>query len=343
MNKQNKLTSSIALEFLQSGISLPFSSSIGSQVLHLVQSPLEKIDIAALVKLIQMDPGFTTKILQLANSAYIGSLNKITSLRQAVVHIGLEETINIISVLLCRDALPKFPSLDGEFSDKDFWLHSWACAMSNKMLGHPESGSSVLPGELYIAGLLHGIGKLILAIQQPDKFVQCLRNSKDFSQPLAEAEQDVIGTTSADIAAEVLKAWQLSENVCMAVRYYQDPGKATQQYREIAGLTQFAYFIANTSGVGNMGDEFSFDLRETWISRESGLPLSDESVQGNIVGRIYKVLQTKSSALGSLDKDSSDEKEEDAPALSERHWVETGASKGKQKRGFLAWLRSLFS
>lgn len=337
MNKQN-----IALEFLQSGVSLPFSSSIGSQILTLVQQPLEKIDVAALVKLIQVDPGITTKILQLANSSYCGSLTKITSLRQAVVHIGLEETINIISLLLCQKTLPAFPSLNGEFSDRDFWLHSWGCAMANKMLGHPDVGSSVLPGELYIAGLLHGIGKLILAIHQPEEYLQCLRNSKDFSQPLAEAEQDVIGTTSAEIASEVLKAWQLSDNICMAVRYYQNPGKADKQYREIAGLTQYAYFLANTSGVGNTYDEFSFDLKETWISRESLLPLALEATQKNVVQRIYDVLQTKSSALGSLDNQPDSQKEDVPAASQDRRRIDTNPAI-KKKISFFNWLRSLFS
>ena len=342
MNKQNDSTPSIALEFLQSGISLPFSSSIGAQILSLVQQPLEKIDIAALVKLVQVDPGFTTKILQLANSAYFGSLNKITSLRQAVVHIGLEETINIIYLLLCRNTLPKFPSLNGEFSDKDFWLHSWGCAVANKMLGHPEVGGSVLPGELYIAGLLHGIGKLILAIHQPEDFLQCLRNSKDFGQPLAEAEQDIIGTTSAEIASEVLKAWQLSENVCMAVRYYQYPDKAEKKYREIAGLTQFAYFLANTSGVGNMHDEFSFDLQETWITRESSLPLAHETTQKNVTQRIHQVLQAKSLTLDALDNTADAEKEDDPPPVGKTGKIDRNTTVTK-KFSFFQWLRSLFS
>jgi hypothetical protein len=73
------------------------------------------------------------------------------------------------------------------------------------MLGRPDRLITCLPGELYIAGLLHGVGKLILALHQPEDFFQCLENSRNYNQPLFEAELDLFGTTDMDIAPGKVK------------------------------------------------------------------------------------------------------------------------------------------
>jgi len=213
----------ITHEFLQSGGDLPFSTEVGSQLLSMSSLPLQQIDVDKFVKLIQLDPGLAANVLQVANSVYFSGAGKIVSLRRAIVQIGLEEAINFVHVVFYRKSLPKVPKIKGYLSDKDYWNHSWACAIACKSLGHPAIGTKLLPGELYIAGLLHGIGKMILAIHRPIDFLQCLEDSVDFQQPLAETQLDIFGTTDADIATELLKVWQLPNNVSMAIKYYQRP------------------------------------------------------------------------------------------------------------------------
>lgn len=299
MDKKLDNAAVIAHEFLQSGVGLPFSSDIGPRLLSLSSQPIDEIDIDKLVQLIQLDPGLTTKVLQLANSVYFAGIQKIVSLRRAIIQIGLEEAINFIHAVYYKNSLPRFPKIRG-FSDKDYWSHSWACAVANKMLGHPSVGTRVLPGELYITGLLHGLGKLVLAIHRPEEFLQCLQISNEFQQPLPDSEQDILGTTDADIACELLKTWQLPLNICNAIKYFRAPEEAEKQYREIAGLTQLAYYIANTSGIGNTMDEFCYDVKQTWITNEQGYPLSDEAVQESIVQEIYSTLERKSTSLAAF-------------------------------------------
>lgn len=308
MDIQKEKAIAIAHEFLQSGVNLPFSTEVGLQLLAISCKSVEDIDVDKLVKLIELDPGLTTNVLQLANSVYFSGLAKIVSLRRAIVQIGLEEAINFIHVVLYRKSLPEFPEIKGFFSDRDYWSHSWACAVSCKCLAHPSIASGLLPGELYIAGLLHGIGKLILAIHHPKEFLQCLENSVDFSMPLPESQLDIFGTTDADIACELLKVWQLPENICTAIKYYQNPGLAKKEAREFAGLLQLGYFIANTSGIGNMKDEFCFDVNQTWICKVSDSPLSDEKTREGFVQTIYKILVKKQNSMEAIGE------EKDSPA-----------------------------
>lgn len=300
MDSRKERAIRIVHEFLQSGVDLPFSTEVGPQLLAFSSMPIEEIDIENFVNLIQIDPGLAAKVLQLANSVYFSGLNKIVNLRRAIIQIGLEEAVNFIHVVFYRKSLPKFPTIDGFFSDKDYWSHSWACAMASKMLGHPSVGTKILPGDLYIAGLLHGVGKLILALHYPDKFLQSLLNSRDYQQTIPEAQLEIFGTTDADIACELFRTWQLPKNICMAIKYYYNPAEAEKEYQEFSGLIQLAYFIANTSGIGNIKDEYSFDIGQTWISLESTSPLADKSLQEDIVNKIYTTLTNKHTSLNNF-------------------------------------------
>ncbi len=293
----------IALEILQSDLKLPPFPPVGSQLLAMNHQPAEDVDIDKFVRLIESDMSLTTHLLQLANSAYFGAIQKISSLRHAVMHIGLGESINAINLHFFQSSLPKFPRLEG-FSGKDFWAHSWACGVANRMLGRPELQISCLPGELYIAGLLHGIGKLILALSRPEQFVQCLENSGSYNQPLFEAELDLIGTTDTDIAFEILRSWHFPETICMAVKHYRAPDEADEKFWEIAAVTQFAYFIANTSGIGNAGDLYAYDLAETTLGRDLGSPLSDEKSRDRVVNDIYQTLNKKYPSISGEQKSS---------------------------------------
>ena len=292
------------------------------------------------IRLIESDMSLATHLLQLANSSYFGAIQKISSLRQAIMHIGLEESINAINLHFFKTVLPEFPSIEG-FSGKDFWAHSWACGMANRMLGRPDLHIASIPGELYIAGLLHGIGKLILALTRPEKFLQCLDNSRSYNQPLFEAELDLLGTTDTDIAFEILRSWQFPQPICMAVKHYRAPEKADLKFWEIAAVTQFAYFIANTSGVGNAGDFYAYNLEETLLGRDLASPLADEATRNRVVHDIHETLRKKYEAI-SDGQDKAEAPERSGDVSSKR--IEPGATpfKSPKKISWLAKLLKLF-
>jgi HD-like signal output (HDOD) protein len=332
-------TQAIALQILQSNVRLPPFPPVGSQLLDMNHQPPEEIDISKFIQLIETDPSLVTHILKLANSVYFQSVQKISSLRQAVMHIGMGESINAVSWHFFQTALPKFPRLEG-FSGKDYWAHSWACAVANRMLGRPDLLATCLPGELYIAGLLHGVGKLILALHRPEDFMQCLENSRNFNQPLFESELDLFGTTDTDIAYEILTSWQFPEKICMAVKHYRMPEEADQPFREIAAATQFAYYIANTSGVGNNGDIHSFDLQDTVLGRDADSPFAHEATRNRVVQDIYATLQKKYLAI-SNDQDASEQKK--LSAMPKKKPVAPGTRrKSPKKKSWFSRILSFF-
>lgn len=330
----------IVLEILDSDIRLPTLPGVGARLLELSQDSIDDIDIGEIAGLIEGDPGLYAKILQLANSSFYGTLNKITSVRQAIMHIGLDETLYSVLWLFYKNILPKFPAIE-DFDAHGYWTHAWSCAVANKMLGHPDLRVESLPGDLYLAGLFHGIGKVILALHKPADFQQCIQNARDYDLTLAESEQDIFGTTDTLIASQVMQSWKFPINVCYAVEFYRDPGAAPREYQEIAALTQFAYYLANTSGLGNSGDEFCYDLNDTFIAKNTDSPLADATMNKKVAQRIYTALFKKASSVTGAELPESPqpaEMESPKPAAKKQD-SDSFAARGKK---LCLWLCSLW-
>ncbi len=336
---EKTIAESISQEILTSRINLPPISANGTKLLNMVQQPMDKIDISEFAKLVEADPGLFTQMLKLANSPYYSSVNEIISLKAAITRIGLSEAIQSVSLFFFQKMLPKFPSVEG-FSSKEYWAYSWACAQANRRLGHPNLDMDVLPGELYIAGLLHGIGKLLIALHYPKEFSECVKRAKDRMMPLFEAERDVFGTTDAFIASKIMETWNLPENICAGVAFHQMPQLAPDPYRNIAGLTQYAYNLAARSGIGNSGDGCLLDFSSTDIGQRN-LKLFSGVHQEKLVDEILSDLNEKSESVTGVASRSLPGKT-DKKKLNSDETVNVPPPGKPEKKSFFSWLWSMF-
>ena len=318
----------IALEVIESGGTLPLLPAAGQRLLAVINQPVDKIDFVSFSKTVEADPALTAKLLQLANSSYFGTLKEITSVRQAITYIGLEETITSVYNIFFKQALPKFPALEG-FSGKDYWDQSWACATANRMLGHPVHHQMVqaVPCELYITGLLHGVGKIFLAIKY----------SREHKKPLAQVEADLVGTTDTEIAYNVLKKWNLPEHICQAIRHYPAPFEAPKEYRGLAALTQLAYYISNAAEIGGSGDASEYAVAESYIAENWALLPTEKKYQELLIKDIFATLKKK------FDLQNPESKKDDALSnltAADKETTQTPTQKPKKDKGLF---RRLFS
>lgn len=337
---------SIAQEILTTSVNIPTIPANGTKILAIVRQPKDQIDIPLFVKLIESDPGLFTRILQLANSPFYTEVDKIVSLRAAITRIGLIEIVNSVCLYFFQKMLPKFPDIEG-FSYDNFWTHSWACAVANRRLGHPNLEMGVLPGELYMTGMLHGMGKLLLAIHFPDKFCLCLKRAREMNLPLYKIEKDVFGTTDALVASNVLKSWNLPPSICEGVGFHQMPELAPPEYIIIAGLTQFAYGIAGMSGLGCSGDGLRMDLASTYFGQLPKLKIAKPLVQAKLVKEILDSLKDKSESVMPITAAERTERAERAqrPETKERetfHPMSTSARTTPVRKGVFGWVKSFW-
>lgn len=338
----------IAQEIIDSGINIPSLPDSAQRLMAMARTPVDKIEITLLEEVIRNDPVLFAQLLKRANSSYYSRGIKITGLRSAIVRIGITETVHYLYMYLFKKTLPAFPKLS-EFSDKEYWEEAWACAVANRRLGDPNLLVETLPGDLYIAGLLQGIGKLILAVYNPEEFERCIHMTRKTGKSLRESELEVFGTTDAFVANAVLESWHLPENICSAVGYWQFPESAPPEYREIAALTQFACSIVRISGFVKTcewmerisEDPFITDLSNTYILKNNFYPLAGTGKQYKLVQEIVSVLERYFAVTDESDKHKSPQNSSFNTQLNKSritHFVKP--KEGKLKKIF-AWVRSI--
>jgi HD-like signal output (HDOD) protein len=159
-----------------------------------------------------IDPALTGTILKLANSSFFNYPGKIDTISKAVLVLGITEVYNLVIAYFTTQA---FKSINAEqdYLDK-FWEESVDCALLVKFFG---CGLNVPNAErLFILGLLHNLGELIVKQISPKMMIECQSNLG--SSMLWKKQRDVLGFTFGECGAELLKLWQLPYNIVAPVR-----------------------------------------------------------------------------------------------------------------------------
>lgn len=193
-----------------------------------------------LVQAILCDPGLAARLLRLVNSAYYGSRRRVETVSQAIVLLGQRELRNLITTTV---AVELFEGLPADQINMDrFWQHSIMTGLAARGLAqrlHLRQGE-----HFFIAGLLHGVGKLIFYSQYPDRYREVLERAGPDQQARIAAERQIFGFTYADLSAELLKSWRLLDDLHLAIAYHLEPSKASDHRRE-ATLLHVAAQIAD--------------------------------------------------------------------------------------------------
>lgn len=169
-----------------------------------------------LVGVIEKDPVMTVKILRVINSAYYSLPNKITSVGQSVVYLGINTIKNLALSIAAVGILPRFNTMG--FDIQRYLLHSLSVAALARLLCEKHARSEADPGDCYIAGLLHDFGKVVFAQFMSGEFVRALCITADSGKPLHVAEAEVIGADHAFVGALLAKKWQFAAPLVDCIR-----------------------------------------------------------------------------------------------------------------------------
>jgi putative nucleotidyltransferase with HDIG domain len=166
---------------------------------------------------LERDVAMSAKVLQLANSALFGLTSTVTSVRDAVMYLGVD---TIRSLALTAEAFGKIaPRGSAEFSLDDFQAHAMLVARVT---------ASILPAgraqqEAVTAALLHDIGKLVLISGTDRRWAQLNDQARERGVPVHVVEEETDGVTHADIGAHLLSLWGLPDGIVEAVAHHHDP------------------------------------------------------------------------------------------------------------------------
>ncbi len=218
--EQREILTNESLKKLVSQLqSLP---SIPSLYLELVEE-LQRDDpsLERMAAIISKDLGMCSKMLQLVNSAFFGLPRKIANPEEAVGYLGVE-TVKALVLYLHIFSLYERTKVSG-FSFDRLWNHCWSVGVIARKIAQLEGLPSAEADQLFIAGLLHDVGKLVLVTGVPTSYQLVIDRVANDGLHTHEAEYSVFGASHAEVGAYLLGLWGLPGAIAEGVGWHHYP------------------------------------------------------------------------------------------------------------------------
>lgn len=210
------------LKSIQSVASLPGPAQ---QVLAMLQDP--NADIDKIAKMVSAEPTLVTAILRVVNSAFYGLRSRINTISQAMVVLGLKK---IRQIILTAGVMEKFQDIPTSLALK-IWDHSLRAGQWAKEIGTKLTFKET--EEMFISGLVHNVGELIIIQYFPNEYKQITAQVKNGKDQL-EAERQALGGTHADLAGFVFEMWQLSSDTIQSAMIHHQPVSMLESVKDLS-------------------------------------------------------------------------------------------------------------
>lgn len=204
-----------------------------------------------LAEFIIKDQAISNKVLKLANSAYYGLMREVDSIPRAITVIGFNEVIGLTIGMSVFSALGQ-NDMNGLLDMKELWLHSIACATAAKKVAQKTRSSEV--DKIFLCGLLHDMGKVILAVYLPDEYREVFEKAKTSEMPLYRTEKKILGTNHAMLSGLLMKRWHFPDSLLLPSRFHHGSVSCSSDYKEHAMIVEFADFLSQKAEIGSGGN-----------------------------------------------------------------------------------------
>jgi len=198
---------------------LPTIPVVATQVLQLLDQP--DVQIEEVADLMLSDQVMTARVMKMINSPVYKPEHEITSLKRALVYLGLR---HIREVALTTSFISAFDENKGAMEIGVFWEHSFGVGMVSKIIakkvGYPDLEKA------YIAGIIHNLGEVLLSNFMRDEFQAVLDHIKDKPIKLVDAEIEQLGTSHCEIGFCMAKKWNFPEAYCEVIALHHTPSEA---------------------------------------------------------------------------------------------------------------------
>ena len=229
-------------------LTLPEIPSIVFELNEVIANPLSSAEDIAQV--VQRSPSLTALLLKIVNSPFYGFPSKIDKIFLAVTLIGTREISGLalgISLLSLFNKIPK-----EILSMYSFLRHSLACGIISRILAAHKSIPQT--EQLFVSGLLHDLGRLILYSYFPNESRNILSRARSSEMLLYEQETEYLGCNHTHLVKHLLQQWKLPIVLENNVFFHHRPKEAQQP--QTAALVHLADIITNGLGIGTSGERF---------------------------------------------------------------------------------------
>ncbi|NCC52807.1 MAG: HDOD domain-containing protein, partial [Spartobacteria bacterium] len=212
-------------------------------------------------EIIEHDPSMTAKVLQLVNSAFFGLHERVNSAAQAANLLGME---TIKSLVLMAHVFSQYDDVDiPGFSLRELWRHSAEVAVMSKELAEHEQYAPAEQDACFVGGLLHDVGKLVLAVNMPEEYALALARQKKEAMPLIVAEKDILGSTHAEVGAYLFCLWGFSDAIVQACAYHHYPSDCISCNTDLLLCVHVANFFDHEARGMNLGEKLDLTFLKT--------------------------------------------------------------------------------
>ncbi len=226
---------------------VPSLPTVVAEVNRAIRNP--RVDANTVGQILTRDQALSAKTLKLVNSAFYGFPHRINSVTRAIIVMGFQRVRNLV---LTASVLDKFKGGNVDFDFSSFWKHALGSAISAETLSQELKLQE--SEDAFVAGLLHDIGKLLVVLYAPEKFVRIRAIVNKKNCLIIEAEEEVLETTHSTVGAWLAKTWQFPPKLTQAIRMHHDP-QSVREYYEMTYITHVADIICRALNFGDGGDK----------------------------------------------------------------------------------------
>jgi HD-like signal output (HDOD) protein len=248
---------------------IPTLPVVARQIMSLLAN--EDVSLKKVAELIEKDPALAVKVLKVANSAFYGTLNKVSTIDHALVVLGMGE---VKSILMGFSIYKFFPEEKNNGFDRTrFWQHSIICSQVAKYLARhfkvPRDDT------LFLSGLIHDVGKIVFDQYFHEEFVQILDHVSSHNESFSKSEKEILGITHYQVAAKLLQRWH----------FYHHAPWHDKNYPAGSTILYLADLFTKSAGHTCLADEKKIEISDFTNSKvmdfvvQSGFELDHDSME----------------------------------------------------------------
>ena len=214
--------------------------AVYTRIVETLNSP--RTSSSLLASIVSKDASLSARLLRLVNSAFYGFPSKIDSISRGVTLLGTNE---LTTLALGISVVRLFQNMPTELIDMEvFWKHSIRCGLFAQLLAGHKVGLS--EEKLFVGGLLHDIGRLIMLRKVPQPYAEAILLSRREHLPLFSAEQALLGCDHAEVGRMLSEEWNLPRTLIQMIGGHHNP--AMDRYSPETCIIHLADLLAHACG-----------------------------------------------------------------------------------------------
>lgn len=237
-----------------------------------------------IAEVIRRDPPLTARLLRMVNSVFFDLTAKVNNIEEAVFYLGLRQIRELARATPVIEELAQLEKCPIKLPWKDLWRHSIGTAIMTREIMANNSTMLVDDDTDYIIGLLHNVGKVVLATTFPEQFAVIVERKASSTLEICSLEREIIGWDHARVGGYYLNRHRVAPEIVNAILYHNDPENAGE-HATFAAAVQVADQLVRSRGIVGGFEQVPPLSEEEWPTLSGWKILYGEDVDGHGIAR----------------------------------------------------------